>query len=234
MKDMSWHHRGVWRALFFSCICCCRLSGLGWPDEDGSSEHFWSARSRVGSTASSIYLDAESELGSEASVELTPARSGALAQMQVRWRLWIYGHRACSVLLPLLAIRASCSPPSSCPAMACALCCCWNLTLDYICLQEKLVAAHEELEQLSAAKADAARLAALRGRAAEAQGAALCAAEASLARKRAALAQAQAAAEAAEAALERIRIERQADDVKVHLHRCMQTDAFHNTLLLCA
>ena len=96
------------------------------------------------------------------------------------------------------------------------------------------MAAHEELEQLSAAKADAARLAALRGRAAEAQGAALCAAEASLVRKRAAFAQAQAAAEAAEAALERIRTERQADDVKVHLHRCMQTGAFHNNLLLCA
>ena len=215
VRHMSWHHCGVWKACFFSCTCCCRLSGLGWPDADGSSEHFWSAWSRAGSTAISIYLDAESELGSEASYELTPARSGALAQMRVRWRPWIPGHRACCVLLPLLAIKGSCGPPLSCSGMACPLCCCWSLSLDYVCLQEKLAAAHEELEHLSAEKADVARLAALRGRAAEAQGAALRAAEASLARKRATLAQAQAAAEAAEAALERSRTERQADDVKV-------------------
>ncbi len=70
-----------------SAACSCRLSSLGWQDEDGSSERFWSARSRAGSTASSIYLDAESELGLEVSYELTPARSGALAQMQVPWGL---------------------------------------------------------------------------------------------------------------------------------------------------
>ena len=59
-----------------------RTASLDSPGDE-SSERFWPARSRALSTASSIYADAESELGSEASGELMPAQSGALAQMQV-------------------------------------------------------------------------------------------------------------------------------------------------------
>ena len=59
-----------------------RAASLDSPGDE-SSERFWPARSRALSTASSIYADAESEFGSEASGELLPAQSGALAQMQV-------------------------------------------------------------------------------------------------------------------------------------------------------
>ena len=59
-----------------------RAASLDSPGDE-SSERFWSARSRALSTASSIYADAESEFGSEASGELLPAQSVALAQMQV-------------------------------------------------------------------------------------------------------------------------------------------------------
>ncbi|CAL5223363.1 g5867 [Coccomyxa viridis] len=138
-----------------------RLASLSCDSE--SSERLFTARSRAGSTASTIYTDAHSDAGSEASLELTPAKSGALAQMQ-----------------------------------------------------EKLAAAHEKLEQVELEKADAARLAALRGRAADAQSAALRAAEAALAKKRRALAEALKAREAAEAALAHSQAKLQDDDSKVH------------------
>ena len=82
-------------------------------------------------------------------------------------------------------------------------------------LQEKLAAAHEKLEQLEVERADAARLAALHGRAAEAQSAALRAAEAALARKRGALAEVLQDREAAEAALAQSLAQRQAFDGNV-------------------
>ena len=59
---------------------------------------------------------------------------------------------------------------------------------------------HEKLEQLELEKADAVRLAALRGRAADARSAALRAAEIALAKKRSALAEALKARDVVEAA----------------------------------
>jgi len=82
-------------------------------------------------------------------------------------------------------------------------------------VQEKLAETHEKLEQLEMEKADAAWLAALRGRAAEAQSAALRAAEMAHSRKRAALVQALVASETLELALAQSRAERRADNAKV-------------------
>ena len=66
-------------------LCSCRLASLSCDSE--SPERILSARSRAGSSASTIYTDAHSDDGSEASLELTPARSGALAQMQAGYKL---------------------------------------------------------------------------------------------------------------------------------------------------
>lgn len=82
-------------------------------------------------------------------------------------------------------------------------------------VQEKLADAQERAEQLEREKADAVRLAALRGRAVDAQAAALRAAEAALARKRGALAQAEEAALAAQAALAHSQADREAVDTQV-------------------
>ena len=82
-------------------------------------------------------------------------------------------------------------------------------------LQDKLAAAHEKLERLELERADAARLAALRGRAGDAQSAALRAAEAALARKRGALVEALSAREAAEAALAQSQAQLQSNGGKV-------------------
>lgn len=101
-------------------------------------------------------------------------------------------------------------------------------------LQEKLASAHEKLEQLELEKEDAARLAALRGRAADAQSAALRAAEAALARKRGALAEARAAREAAEAALCQSQAQSHDNDRKVELMPHLQKKSCSQLACHCA